>query len=131
MRLQQQKILPRTICQTEAVNTRSEINGLSLASARNNEATDDTEPNQLLERILGRDNLFKSLERVERNKGAAGVDQLTVEQLRPYLKENWIQIKASLIGGVYKPQAVKQVEIPKSSGGSRKLGIPSVVDRLI
>ena len=131
VRLQQQKILPRTTCQTEAVNTRSGINGLSFASARNNETTDDTKANQLLERILERDNLFKALERVERNKGAAGIDQLTVEQLRPYLKENWIQIKASLLDGTYKPQAVKQVEIPKASGGSRKLGIPSVVDRLI
>ena len=107
VRLQQQKILPRTTCQTEAVNTRSGINGLSLASARNNETTDDTKSNQLLERILERDNLFKALERVERNKGAAGIDQLTVEQLRPYLKENWIRIKTSLLDGTYKPPKIE------------------------
>jgi RNA-directed DNA polymerase len=131
VRQQQQKIPQGTRCQTEAVNTRSGNNGPSLAPVRNNEATNDTKSEQLLERILERNNLFRALDRVEKNKGAAGVDHLTVDELRPYLKENWLQIRADILDGLYRPQAVKQVEIPKASGGSRKLGIPAVVDRLI
>jgi group II intron reverse transcriptase/maturase len=86
---------------------------------------------KLLERVLERDNLFKAPAQVERNKGAAGVDGLDIEQLRPFLKENWMIIKDQLLSGRYSPKPVKVVEIPKASGGTRKLGIPSVLDRLI
>lgn len=85
----------------------------------------------LLEAVLSRDNLFKALERVERNKGAAGVDGLKIEDFRPYLKENWTEIRRKILVGEYKPLPVKQVEIPKSSGGTRRLGVPCLLDRLI
>ena len=130
-KLRQQEIPQGVLNQTEAVNSRSGVKELSFSPAQDRATTCDTKSNQLLERILERDNLFKALERVERNKGTAGIDQLSVEQLRPYLKDNWLRIKANLLEGTYKPQAVKQVEISKASGGSRKLGIPTVIDRLI
>jgi RNA-directed DNA polymerase len=65
------------------------------------------------------------------NKGAAGIDGMTVEQLKPYLQERWAKIKEELLEGEYQPQPVRCVEIPKPQGGMRQLGIPTVVDRLI
>jgi RNA-directed DNA polymerase len=76
--------------------------------------------------------MWLALKRVERNKGAAGVDNMTVAQLRPYLREHWLRIKEELLAGGYQPQPVLKVEIPKPGGkGMRMLGIPTVVDRLI
>ncbi len=66
--------------------------------------------------------------RVKRNKGSAGVDGMTVEQLPAYLKQHWPAIREQLLRGTYKPQPVKRVEIPKPDGGVRKLGIPTVLD---
>src|SRR4030095_7082507 len=73
----------------------------------------------------------KALARVKANKGAAGIDGLTVEDLGPYLKEHWLTIRAQLLDGTYQPQPVRRVEIPKASGGTRPLGIPTVLDRFI
>src|SRR4029079_19251950 len=70
-------------------------------------------------------------ERVVSNKGAPGVDQMTTRDLEAYLKKHWPQIKDELLAGRYQPNLVKQVEIPKPDGGVRKLGIPTVIDRLI
>jgi len=84
-----------------------------------------------MEAIVERDNLRKALAQVKRNKGAAGIDGMTVEELGPYLKEHWLTIRARLLEGTYKPQAVRRVEIPKATGGKRPLGIPTVVDRFI
>lgn len=75
--------------------------------------------------------MTKALNRVESNKGASGVDGMKVEELLPYLKTHWSNIKAELLNGIYNPKAVKQVEIPKPNGDKRKLGIPTVLDRLI
>lgn len=86
---------------------------------------------QLMERVLERENLIAALKRVERNKGSTGVDGMKAEELRGYLKEHWPQIKESLLEGSYTPQPVKRVEIPKPGGGKRKLGIPTVLDRFI
>jgi RNA-directed DNA polymerase len=69
--------------------------------------------------------------RVVSNKGAPGVDGMTTEDLKAHLQTNWLMIKEELMNGRYKPQPVKQVEIPKPDGGVRKLGIPTVMDRLI
>lgn len=85
----------------------------------------------LWEQIFSRGNLFAALARVEANGGAPGVDGLTVEALRPYLKAHWLEVKAALDAGRYRPQPVRRVEIPKPEGGIRRLGIPTVVDRLI
>ena len=86
---------------------------------------------QLMERVLTRDNLLKALKRVERNKGAAGIDGMSTKQLRAHLKQHWPQIKQQLLCGKYQPQAVLRVQIPKPAGGRRKLGIPTVLDRFI
>jgi RNA-directed DNA polymerase len=83
----------------------------------------------LMEAIVERDNLKKALAQVKRNKGAAGVDGMSVGALGPYLKEHWPTIRAQLLDGSYKPQPVRRVEIPKATGGTRLLGIPTVLDR--
>lgn len=84
-----------------------------------------------MEAVLDRENLKKALAQVKRNKGAAGVDGMTVGELPAYLKEHWLTIRAKLLDGTYKPQPVRRVEIPKASGGLRPLGIPTVLDRFI
>ena len=84
-----------------------------------------------MEAIVERENLKKALARVKANKGAAGIDGMTVEDLGPYLKEHWPTIRAQLLEGTYQPQPVRRVEIPKASGGTRSLGIPTVLDRFI
>ena len=89
------------------------------------------EDEQLMERVVGRDNLIRALKRVKRNGGSPGVDGMTVEELAPYLKENWLRLRETLLKGTYRPQPVKRVEIPKPGGGVRKLGIPSVADRFV
>jgi RNA-directed DNA polymerase len=79
-----------------------------------------------MEAIVERSNLKKALARVKRNKGAPGIDGPSVADLASYLKEH-----AQLLEGTYKPQPVRRVEIPKATGGTRPLGIPTVLDRLI
>lgn len=82
--------------------------------------------------VVERENMRQALLRVERNKGTAGVDKMQVEDLRAFLKEHWPRLKEELLCGRYKPQPVRRVEIPKPGGkGVRKLGIPTVLDRLI
>ena len=81
--------------------------------------------------VLDRNNLNQAYLRVKRNKGAAGIDDMTVNDLLPYLRENKTELIASLREGKYKPAPVKRVEIPKPNGGVRRLGIPTVVDRMV
>jgi group II intron reverse transcriptase/maturase len=83
------------------------------------------------ERVWERQNLFAALKRVEQNGGAAGIDGMTVEELRPNLKEHWMEIRASLDQQTYQPRPVRRVEIPKPDGGVRLLGIPTVLDRFL
>jgi retron-type reverse transcriptase len=75
--------------------------------------------------------MFQALQRVERNKGAAGIDDIEVSELREHLKANWPRIKSEIMDGSYRPSPVRKVEIPKPAGGVRRLGIPTCVDRLI
>ena len=84
-----------------------------------------------MEAVVERENLKTALAQVKRNKGAAGVDGMTVGEVPAYLKEHWPAIRAQSLDGTYKPQPVRRVEIPKASGGMRLLGIPTVLDRLI
>jgi RNA-directed DNA polymerase len=84
-----------------------------------------------MEAVVERENLKTALAQVKRNKGAPGIDGMTVETLGSYLKEHWLTIRAQLLEGTYKPQPVRRVEIPKASGGTRPLGIPTVLDRFI
>lgn len=102
----------------------------SYAPARKGENTcghDDS----LMEQVVERSNMLRALHRVEENKGACGVDGLEVKNLRPYLKEHWLNIREHLLGDTYHPSPVRRVEIPKPDGGARMLGIPTVIDRLI
>lgn len=85
----------------------------------------------LLDEVLEKTNMFEALKRVERNAGVAGVDGLSTKELRDYLKQNWVKIRQQLQDGNYHPEKVLGVEIPKSNGKVRQLGIPTVVDRLI
>lgn len=88
-------------------------------------------PAQLMEEVCLRENCKRAYRRVKSNKGAPGIDGMSVEELGPYLKENWERIRTELLEGRYQPQPVRRVEIPKTSGGVRKLGVPTVVDRFI
>jgi len=86
----------------------------------------------LMEAVVGRENMWQALRRVESNKGSAGVDDMSVGELRNYLKKHWPCIKEDLLAGGYQPSPVRKVEIPKLGGkGMRQLGIPTVMDRLI
>lgn len=85
----------------------------------------------LMEQILSKENLNAAYLQVVRNKGAAGVDGMTVEELGAYLSENGESIREQLRTRKYKPQPVRRVEIPKPDGGARNLGVPTVVDRFV
>jgi group II intron reverse transcriptase/maturase len=84
-----------------------------------------------MEEVVGRQNLQRALKRVCANQGSPGVDGMTVDQLKDHLRAHWPEIRLQLLDGQYTPQPVKQVLIPKPDGGSRTLGIPTVVDRFI
>jgi len=101
----------------------------SSAGKRGTESPAITE--QLMEEVCERENCKQALKRVKANKGSAGVDGMTVQQLPEYLKQHWPAIREQLLSGTYKPQPVRRVEIPKPDGGVRKLGIPTVLDRFI
>lgn len=103
---------PPKMIETDITNTSKQITGL-------------------LERILTRDNLNRAYKQVKRNKGAGGVDGMQVEDLQPFLRSHREELVQSLLNGRYRPQPVRRVEIPKENGKTRKLGIPTVVDRLI
>jgi len=85
----------------------------------------------LMEKIVSRGNMMAAYSRVVANKGAPGVDGMPVMALKGYLQEQWPRIKEELLAGTYHPQPVRKVEIPKPGGGTRMLGIPTVLDRLI
>ena len=84
-----------------------------------------------MDAVVERNNLWQAYARVMRNKGAAGVDGLTVEEFKAWLQQRWPSVRAALLAGEYMPAAIRKVEIPKPNGGVRTLGIPTVVDRLI
>ncbi len=106
--------------------------GLGASSDTVTREHSDPEAEQLLEAVVERENMWRALKQVERNRGAAGVDEMTVEQMRAYLREHWLRIKEELLSSDYQPQPVLKVEIPKPGGkGMRMLGIPTVIDRLI
>ena len=86
---------------------------------------------RLMEEVCDRGNLVRAWKRVRSNKGSPGVDGMTIESAKAYLREHWPNIRSQLLSGTYQPQPVKRVEIPTPDGGIRKLGVPCVVDRLI
>ena len=102
-----------------------------LKITENNHAITDFQTDELLEKILHRNNLNKAYQRVKSNKGAGGVDGMSVDELLTFLKENREQLIQQLKDGKYKPNPVRRVEIPKETKGEiRKLGVPTVVDRV-
>jgi len=104
--------------------------GASSGTVRRGYSCAGTE--NLMEAVVERGNMLKAFRRVVGNKGAAGVDAMSVDELMPYLQTHWKRIKEQLLEGRYQPQPVRRVEIPKPGGkGMRKLGVPTVVDRLI
>ena len=112
----------------EAPRTEQEETELRMAKRETESAAENYD---VMEEILNRENLIEAWKRVKRNQGGAGIDGMTVEELKPYLDEHWPAIQKQMQSGTYKPQPVKRVEIPKPEGGVRKLGIPTVVDRWI
>ena len=85
----------------------------------------------LWEQFVSRENLGEALRRVERNAGAPGIDGMGTTELRPWLKVHWPQIRAQLDTGTYRPAPARRVMIPKPSGGQRRLGVPTALDRLL
>lgn len=81
----------------------------------------------LLEKILSRDNMFAALDKVKANKGAGGIDGISVDEIDQYLRDNWVDIRDKIRKRKYKPKPVRRVEIPKPNGGVRNLGIPTVL----
>ncbi len=85
----------------------------------------------LMETVVERQNMLKAYDQVKRNRGSAGIDGMSVDELNAFLKTDWAKIKEQLLNGNYQPQAVLGIQIPKPGGGMRQLGIPTVIDRLI
>lgn len=107
----------------------SDVGVSSITARRECNCPDRSE---MMEIVVERENMLEAYKRVVGNKGCAGVDGMTVDELKAYLNDgHWERIKLQLLEGRYKPQPVLEVEIPKPDGGVRKLGIPVVVDRLI
>lgn len=119
-------------------DSRKERGGTSQDTGRERQASaaakeiSRPETTMLIEEVLRRENLIKAYHKVRANKGAPGIDGMTVDDLKAHLKEHWPRIKEQLLIGTYRPQPVRRVDIPKPSGkGVRSLGIPVVLDRFI
>jgi RNA-directed DNA polymerase len=122
--------MPRARLEGRARQAREDGTGASNVTAR----SDHSQPGadvQLMELIVSRENMMAAYARVVGNKGAAGIDKMTVVDLKPFLAKHWPRIREDLLAGRYQPQAVRGVEIPKPGGGMRQLGIPTATDRLI
>jgi len=126
--------------EAEALATEAEVQGAGRNSSTGHRGAEDcaatseqtkSEDHSLMERVVERSNLWLAYQRVISNKGAPGVDGLTVSELKEWLKVHWPSVKQALLEGRYLPQSVRAVDIPKASGGMRTLGVPTVVDRLI
>jgi len=126
-----QKTLRRAYPEKKAVQLPTNQGEPNMYPAQTKDKSHGEQNSDLMEKALSRQNMLKALRRVEKNKGAPGIDNLTVESLKPYLRQNWLSIKEQLLKGDYKPRPVLRVEIPKPNGGKRLLGIPTVIDRLI
>jgi RNA-directed DNA polymerase len=133
MRVKRQKIQLRLAFDQEGRSEapRASDEGSETRTAKRMSESPASNDEQLMEQVCERDNCLQALKRVKSNKGSAGIDGMTVGQLPDYLKEHWPAIREQLLGGTYKPQPVKRVEIPKPDGGVRQLGIPTVLDRMV
>jgi len=108
-------------------NTKNPNGGVNMRRA-----TESPNPNdRLLDRILAFPNVLHAWNRVKANKGAAGIDKMSIKAFPEFARTDWKRIRQSLLAGTYQPSPVKRVEIPKATGGTRPLGIPTVLDRVI
>jgi len=122
--------MPVTVSDGSGRNPRCSKDGVPRLTARTDNSCPQTK--NMMEAVVERENMIVALRRMEANKGSAGIDGMSVESLRPYLREHWPRIKEQLLAGRYIPNPVRRVEIPKLGGkGMRQLGIPTVIDRLI
>jgi len=110
------------------VNEKAPSNSLTSKKKQDDRNAYDS---MLLEKILDKDNMNIAFKRVKKNKGSHGIDRLTIDELLEYLKEHGAELKENILEGIYSPKAVRRVEIPKNNGTKRKLGIPTVVDRVV
>jgi RNA-directed DNA polymerase len=118
--------MPHTRSEGSGRKSREQEMGASTTTARSG-PPDPEAKLRLMEEIVSRENMMAAHNRVKANKGAAGIDRMTVEQLQPYLKDHWPRIREELLAGRYQPAPVRGVEIPKPGGkGMRQLGIPTV-----
>jgi len=121
----------------EKVGLATEATGEARSEGRSGEARAAMYGNErsgtdaLMEEVVGRQNVLAAIQRVRRNKGSPGIDGMTVDELWGHLVKYGSALRARLLDGTYEPQAVKKVEIPKPGGGTRMLGIPTVVDRFV
>ena len=122
--------MPESTARGYGRNPESSTGGVSSVAATEEQPRPEAE--HLMEAVVERKNMVAAYKRVVSNKGSAGVDEMTMEDLAAQLREHWSGIKEQLLQGTYEPQAVRGVEIPKpGKKGTRRLGIPTVVDRLI
>ncbi len=105
--------------------------GEARPAAHGGEHSGGTAPADLMGAVVERSNLVRALRRVRQNQGSPGIDGMTVDELAPYLRVHWPGIREALLAGTYQPQAVRRHQIPKAGGGTRQLGIPTVLDRFI
>jgi RNA-directed DNA polymerase len=128
--VEKQKFLRgRTVTLSSGQNPRATVCSAQASTA--SVMWTNAEPDTLMARVLAPANLKRAYHRVVSNKGAPGADGMTVDELAGYVKQYWPTLKARLLVGEYHPQGVRAVDIPKPKGGTRQLGIPCVVDRLI
>ncbi len=126
-----QKISQDTWLQNDRTEPEDYAGGQTFMWITENNLTNNQLGYGLLEMILSPSNLNEAYRQVKRNKGAGGVDEMEVESLKNYLVENKDKLTGSILGGKYRPNPVRRVEIPKDNGNKRQLGIPTVVDRVI
>ena len=114
-----------------SVNPDENPSGRSGQPAQTDRKAQPAQVEDLWEVAFSRDSLVRALRRVESNRGAAGVDGMSVAELRPWLKDHWPEVRRALDEGTYQPAPVRRATIPKPDGGERELGVPTVLDRLI
>ena len=126
MRQKSEQLELPLIYRGEAPNSQRSVEASTAAHDEERSSKED-----LMELVVAESNVLAAMKRVRRNKGSPGIDGMSVEELPEYMAVNWWRIRQKLLAGSYRPQPVKRVEIPKSSGGVRQLGIPTVLDRMI
>jgi len=126
MRQKSEQLELPLIYRGETPNSQRSVEALTAAHDEERSSKED-----LMELVVAESNVLAAMKRIRSNKGSPGIDGMSVEELPEYMAVNWWRIRQKLLAGSYRPQPVKRVEIPKSSGGVRQLGIPTVVDRMI